>query len=119
MDPIGFAFENFDAIGRWRDLDGKFSIDPAGELPTGESFNGPADLLGILQGKETFLRSLTEKTLTYALGRGLEYYDQCAVDKIVDRLKLGGYRYSVLIEGILLSEPFLTTETKAGALANE
>ena len=119
MDPIGFAFENFDAIGRWRDLDGKFSIDPAGELPTGESFNGPADLLGILQGKETFLRSLTEKTLTYALGRGLEYYDQCAVDKIVDRLKLGEYRYSVLIEGILLSEPFLTTETKAGALANE
>src|SRR5207249_7466390 len=80
MDAIGFAFENFDAIGAWRDKDGKFDIDPAGTLPSGESFKNPADLRTMLvkTKRNEFERCLAEKLLTYALGRGLEYYDSCA-----------------------------------------
>ncbi|MEW6161657.1 MAG: DUF1592 domain-containing protein, partial [Verrucomicrobiota bacterium] len=82
MDPIGFGFENFDAVGVWRELDGGAPIDPAGQLVSGERFQGPAELRKILlQAKrDEFVRSLSEKMLTYALGRGLEYYDKCAVD---------------------------------------
>src|SRR5207253_3837822 len=72
MDPIGFAFENFDAIGAYRERDGQSPIDPSGELPDGQKFDGPAGLKSILKGKkELFARSLAEKMLTYALGRGL------------------------------------------------
>jgi hypothetical protein len=108
MDPIGFAFENYDAIGRWRDKDGKFDIDPAGVLPDGKQFNGPAELKKILKNKkDLFARSLSEKILTYALGRGLEYYDRCAVDKIVTALDKKDYRFSVLLAEVVNSEPFL------------
>jgi mono/diheme cytochrome c family protein len=108
MDPIGFAFENYDAIGRWRDKDGKFDIDPAGVLPDGKTFRGPAELKIILKGKkDLFARSLSEKVLTYALGRGLEYYDKCAVDKIVAALDKNDYRFSVLLTEVVKSEPFL------------
>ncbi|HEY7156316.1 MAG TPA: DUF1592 domain-containing protein, partial [Gemmataceae bacterium] len=93
MDPIGFAFENYDAIGVWRDKDGQADIDPSGTLPGGQSFKGPAELKNILKGKkELFARCLAEKMLTYALGRGLEYYDRCAVDKILDALGKNDYR---------------------------
>ena len=82
MDPLGFAFENYDAIGTFRTKDGKFPIDPSGTLPDGKSFKGPAELKAILKGKkDLFARCLTEKMLTYALGRGLEYYDRPAVDR--------------------------------------
>src|SRR5206468_13084125 len=78
MDPIGFAFENYDAVGAWRDKDGEFPIDPSGDLPGGQTFQGPAELKALLRGKkDQFRRCLTEKVLTYALGRGLEYYDRC------------------------------------------
>jgi mono/diheme cytochrome c family protein len=108
MDPIGFAFENYDAIGRWRDKDGKFDIDPAGVLPDGKTFRGPAELKIIVKGKkDLFARSLSEKVLTYALGRGLEYYDKCAVDKIVAALDKNDYRFSVLLTEVVKSEPFL------------
>jgi hypothetical protein len=107
MDPIGFAFENYDAIGAWRDKDGKFPIDPAGVLPDGKAFNGPAELKEILRGKkELFARALSEKLLTYALGRGLEYYDKCAVDKIVAALDKNEYRFSTLMAEVIKSEPF-------------
>ncbi len=97
MDPIGFAFENYDAIGAWRDKDGGFTIDPSGVLPDGQSFQGPAELKAFLRGKkDLFSRCLTEKMLTYALGRGLEYYDRCAVDKIVKALAGDDYRFSTL-----------------------
>ena len=87
MDPIGFAFENYDAVGAWRDKDGGFAVDPSGVLPGGQSFQGPAELKAILRGKkDLFSRCLTEKVLTYALGRGLEYYDRCAVDEILEAL---------------------------------
>ncbi len=107
MDPIGFAFENFDAIGRWREKDGKFPIDPSGVLPDGKTFQGPDGLKAILKGKkEVFSRCLTEKVLTYALGRGLEHYDQCAVDKVLRALDKNDYRFSILLLEAVKSEPF-------------
>lgn len=107
MDPIGFAFENFDAIGAWRDKEGKFDIDPSGILPGGRTFQGPADLKLILkEKKEMFGRCLAEKMLTYALGRGVEYYDKCALDKIVAALEKNDYRFSTLLLEVVQSEPF-------------
>ncbi len=76
MDPLGFGLENFDAVGAWRTMDGKFKIDSSGTLPDGEEFEGPVELRAILKGeREAFARTLTAKLLTYALGRGLERYD--------------------------------------------
>ena len=107
MDPLGFAFENFDAIGRFREKDGEFVIDPAGELPTGEKFSGPTELKEVLKTRQNlFARCITEKLLTYALGRGLEYYDRPAVDRITTALAQNGYRFSTLIVEIVKSEPF-------------
>lgn len=106
MDPLGFALENFDAVGKWRDLDGKAPIDASGTLPTGESFNGPDELKSMLKNRESFVRTLTEKMLTYALGRGLEYYDRCAVDQILEHLKANDHKFSALIAGIVTSDPF-------------
>ena len=107
MDSMGFALENFDPLGRWRDKDGEFPIDPAGALPGGETFAGPAELKTVLLTKrELFARCLTEKMLTYALGRGLEYYDRPAVNRIVDSLVKQEFRFSALVEGIVTSEPF-------------
>ena len=108
MDPIGFGLENFNGIGRWRDREGEFAIDPAGRLVTGETFTGPDDLKTILikRKREDFVHCLTEKMLTYALGRGLEYYDKCAVDQVTKRLAKGRYRFSTLILEIVKSTPF-------------
>ena len=107
MDPLGFAFENFDAIGAWRSLDGKFPIDASGKLPTGQTFNGADELKAILKSQSTFIRSLAEKMLTFALGRGLEYYDKCAVDDICKALVKNDCKFSSLITEIVKSEPFL------------
>jgi mono/diheme cytochrome c family protein len=109
MDPIGFGFENFDAIGRWRDLDGGAPVDPAGQLAGGEAFQGPADLTRLLRTsrQEAFVRCLTEKMLTYALGRGLEYYDEAAISDIATIAARSGYRFSALVKAIAQSRPFL------------
>ncbi|MGY8691161.1 MAG: DUF1592 domain-containing protein, partial [Verrucomicrobiales bacterium] len=107
MDPIGFALENYDAIGRWRDSDGGFPIDPAGELTGGIKVEGPEDLKKALVEKDDFLEALSEKVLTYALGRGTEYYDKCAIDLIVEQLKANEFRFSSMIDAIVTSEPFL------------
>ena len=107
MDVLGFGFENFDATGRWRDKDGEHAIDPSGELPGGDSFAGPTELVTILKNRrEDFARCLSEKMLTYALGRGLEYYDRCATDAILQRLSTNNYRFSELVLGIVTSKPF-------------
>ncbi|HYG74565.1 MAG TPA: DUF1592 domain-containing protein [Planctomycetota bacterium] len=107
MDPIGFAFENFDAIGAYRWKDGKADIDPSGVLPNGRAFKGYADLKGILkERKEQFARCITEKMLTYALGRGLEPYDIRTVDRIVAALAQNEYKFSTLPIEIVKSEPF-------------
>jgi hypothetical protein len=107
MDPLGFGFENYDAVGAWRMKDGKFDIDPAGELPDGKSFNGPKELRIILKGREKeFRKCLADRLLTYALGRGLEPYDKCAVDQIADNLAKNEYRFSSLVINIVNSAPF-------------
>jgi hypothetical protein len=107
MDPLGFAFENYDAIGAWRTRDGKFPIDPSGVLPNGKSFRRPADLKAILRTeKDAFAESVAEKMLTYALGRGLEAYDKPAVQSISRGLAAGDYRFSRLVVEIARSLPF-------------
>ena len=106
MDPIGFAFENFDAVGAWRDLDGAFPIDASGELPDGRRFNGHKELIAILKTEETFPRTVVEKMLTFALGRGLEYYDKCATDEILAAAKKADFRFSALVVAIVMSDPF-------------
>ena len=108
MDPIGMGLENFDAIGRWRDKEGEKSVDSTGELPSGEKFSGPIELIGIIrQRQEQFHRAFAERLLTYALGRGLEYYDKCAVDQALVLMKQRGNRFSALVEGIVTSDPFM------------
>jgi hypothetical protein len=107
MDPIGFAFENYDAVGAWRDKDGAFAVDASGVLPNGQNFTGPGELKSILKEKrDLFGRCLSEKLLTYALGRGLEYYDKCAVDTILKVLAQNHYRFSTLLDEVIASEPF-------------
>lgn len=108
MDPLGFGFENFDAIGLWREKDGQFPIDSTGQLVSGEKFNGPAELKQILLStrKEEFLRTLTDRMLTYALGRGLEYYDKCAIDAVLAGLVRDDYKFHTLIAEIVKSVPF-------------
>ncbi len=107
MDPLGFAFENYDAIGAFRTKDGEFPIETAGVLPDGKSFQGPAELKSILMEKRSqFTRCLTEKLLTYALGRGLEYYDRRPVMQIQDALSKNDYKFSVLVSEIVKSDPF-------------
>jgi hypothetical protein len=108
LDPLGFGMENYDGIGAWRDKEAGVQIDSSGTLPTGESFRGPSDLKAILKDRRhEFARCLTEKMLTYALGRGLEAADRCAVDRIVKDLEAHKFRASVLVQGIVSSEPFL------------
>ncbi len=107
MDPLGFGLENFDAIGRYREQERGKPLDTTGVLPTGEKFSGPLELIQILRGRERqFARALSEKMLTYAIGRGLEYYDSCAVDRIVDALAEDDYKFSTLVIEIVRSEPF-------------
>jgi PAS domain-containing protein len=107
MDPIGFAFENFDAVGAFRQKEGEFTIDPSGTLPDGRSFKGPAELRTILKEKKVqFARCLTEKMMTYALGRGIEYYDRRAVDKVCAALAKDDYRFSRLVIEIVQGDPF-------------
>jgi hypothetical protein len=107
MDPLGFALENFDGVGAWRTKDGKFDIDASGVLPSGESIQGPAGLRAALRKKQdAFRRCLVEKMLTYALGRGLEYYDKCAVDEICKAVQENQDKFSVLILEIVKSDPF-------------
>lgn len=107
MDPLGFGLENFDAIGAWRTMDGKFPIDASGLLPDGRTFKGPRELRMILKAdRNAFAEGLTEKLLTYALGRGLERYDKPTVKEIVKRLSADNYRFSSLVFGIVESLPF-------------
>ncbi|MBC8350561.1 MAG: DUF1592 domain-containing protein [Planctomycetes bacterium] len=115
MDALGFALENFDAVGAWRLFDGKHPVDASGQLPDGGSFNGPAELATYLRGnmQDKFVHCMAEKLLTYALGRGLEFYDQCAVDKILVELSQNEYRFSSLVLGVVRSEPFQHQGAKA------
>jgi hypothetical protein len=107
MDPLGFGLENYDAIGRWRTSDGNFPVDSAGVLPDGTKFSGSEELRAVLAAKKAqFTRALTEKILTYALGRGLEDYDRPAVERIAESVERNGYRFSQLIDSTVESVPF-------------
>ena len=107
MDPLGFAFEHFDAVGRWREKDGRFEVDASGELPDGRTFAGAVELTAILESKgEQFAAHLTRQLMTYALGRGLEWYDRCAVDAVVAAAETDDLRFRSLVRGIVLSDPF-------------
>jgi Protein of unknown function (DUF1585)/Protein of unknown function (DUF1588) len=107
LDPLGFGLENFDAIGAWRSQDSGGPVDSSGTLPSGESFRGPKELKTILKAHTAeFSRCLTEKMLTYAIGRGLEEYDRCAVEDIVKNLERNKYRFSALVLFIVKSDPF-------------
>ena len=108
IDPVGFALENFDAVGRWRDQEGDSGpIDASGGLPGAGELSGVAGLeQGLLRRPELFAGALTEKLLTFALGRGVEYYDAPAVRRILREARPDDYRFSSLILGIVKSVPF-------------
>ena len=107
MDPLGFALENFNAIGGWRTTDARSPIDASGVLPNGAEFEGPSGLRTLLvDNAEQFVRTLTEKLLAYALGRGVEYYDYPAVRKITRDAAATDYRWSSIVLGIVESTPF-------------
>ena len=107
MDPIGFSLENFDLIGAWREFDGKTPIDASGELVDGTRLEGPVDLRhALLDRSDSFVTTLAEKLLTYAMGRVVEYYDQPAVRGIVRDAAAQDYRFSSLVLGVVKSAPF-------------
>ncbi len=108
LDPIGFGLENFDAIGRWRDVEeGGGAIDATGELPGGKRFSSPKELKAIIAARQSDLaRNLTEKLLAYALCRPLEGYDEIVVDRLMDTIAKDGYRMQSLITEIVTSYPF-------------
>jgi hypothetical protein len=109
IDPTGFALENFDAIGRWRDVDVSFNeIDASGVLPDGRSFDGVAEMRARLtENPEQFVTTVTEKLMTYAFGRGLDYYDMPTLRRIVRESSENDYRMQTVILGIVMSDPFL------------
>lgn len=107
IDPVGFGLENFDAIGRWREEDNGTKVDSTGKLPGGEEFSNPQELKqAVLRQKEKFVTLLTEKMLSYALGRGLVPSDYCAVEEITQRLAAHDYQSHQLVLGIVESVPF-------------
>jgi hypothetical protein len=107
MDPLGFALENFDALGKWRNASDGAPVDASATLSDGTQFRGLPGLRNLLSNrKEDFVRTLTEKLLAYAAGRGIEYYDYPAVRKILRDAEASDYRWSALILGITKSPPF-------------
>lgn len=109
MDTLGFALENYDGTGKWRTKDGGFDIDPSGTLPSGKSFRTPIELKAALAADlAEFSQNLTEKMLTYALGRGLERYDRRTVAGIRERVAADGYKFQTLIFEVVKSMPFQT-----------
>lgn len=118
MDPLGFAFENFDAVGRWRTTSADAPVDASGVLPDGTKFDGARGLLdAIMKRPEQFATTFTERLLTYALGRGLEHYDAPAVRAIVRQATADRYRMATLVAGIVKSVPFQMRARGAGASA--
>jgi hypothetical protein len=108
MDPAGLSMEHFDAIGRWRArTEAGTAVDASGGLPDGSTFDGMDGLRrALLNRPELFVSTLTEKLLTYALGRGLEYYDAPTVRAIAKDTRSNDYRFSSLVLGIVTSSPF-------------
>jgi len=113
LDPPGFALENYDAVGRWRTAESGVPVDASGNLPGGQAFSGPGGLRqALLSRPEIFVGTLTEKLLTYALGRGLETYDAPAVRSVVHGSGTQDYRFSALVIGVVNSTPFQMRRTQ-------
>ena len=107
LDPLGFALENFDAVGAWRTEDGGAPVDASGTLPDGALVDGPAGLRRVLRERRVeFVETLAAKLLTYAIGRGLEWYDRPAVREIRRRTETGDHRFSALVAAVVDSVPF-------------
>jgi hypothetical protein len=119
MDPIGFALENFDWMGRWRETESNGKpLDTTGSLSSGDSFHGPVELRqALLNHKDEFLRNLAGKVFGYALGRGLQDGDSCTVQRLVDTVAKDGYRARTLVREIVLSVPFRNSQ--AGVVVSE
>jgi hypothetical protein len=119
MDPIGLAFENFNALGMWRETERKQPIIAPGQLITGEKFNSVSELKKILATvhREDFYRTLSTKMLTYATGRGPEYYDVESIDQIVRRLDQNDGKFSAMLMGVIESAPFQKMRTSATVTA--
>ncbi|QDV55255.1 DUF1592 domain-containing protein [Rosistilla oblonga] len=107
MDPLGFGLENFDALGRWRESENGFTIDAGGKLPSGESFTGPSELKKVvLKRSHDFEKHFVKKLLGFALGRGLNKFDQCVIEDCMKALKEQDHRAAAIIETIVVSYPF-------------
>ena len=116
MDPLGFALENYDAIGKWRTQDGTFKVDSSGVLPSGKSFSNPAEMREILGDMRPELTSaLTEKLLVYSLGRGLQRYDRPTVRAISKNVADSGYGFQTLVREVIRSLPFQSRRAEATA----
>ena len=120
MDPIGFGLENFNAIGAWRDREGDAPVDAAGTLASGDKFANAVELGTLLAEKRRweYTHSMAERMLTYALGRGTEYYDRPVLDKIADRLEQGGDKFSALVLAVVDSFPFQNRRADAPAVVS-
>jgi hypothetical protein len=114
MDPLGFALDHFDAVGKWRTVDSGTPVDASGTLPDGSTFSGLDGLRTLLHARrEQFVSTVSEKLLAYALGRGLEHYDLPAVRKVVREATPQEYRWSAIILGIVKSVPFQMRRTES------
>jgi hypothetical protein len=121
IDPVGFSLENFDAVGQWRELEVEDRpVDSTGALPGDQQFRGVDGLeQALMRRPELFVTALTENLLTFALGRGMEYYDAPAVRKIVRDAEKDGYRFSSIIRGIVRSAPFQMRRAETAPLARQ
>ena len=120
MDPLGFALENFDVDGTWRDLDRESGrpIDASGRLPDGSSISGPEELReALLARPEQFVQTFVEKLLAYSLGRSTEWYDMPAVRQVVGRSAADDYRFAAIVLAIVQSAPFMTRDVGEGEAA--
>ena len=107
MDPIGFSLENYDAVGRWREFEGVLDVDSAGTFPDGSKIDSIDDLENaIMKRPQMFVRTLTEKLMTFALGRTIEPFDGPAIRSIEQSAAKDNYRFSSIVKGIVLSDPF-------------
>jgi hypothetical protein len=115
MDPLGFSLENFDTIGSYRTMDRftRTAIDTSGKLVDGTAVNGPSDLRkALLAHPEQFVQTMTEKMMTYALGRGIEYYDMPTIRKIVRTTKASNYKFSSIVMGVVNSPAFQSSSVE-------
>ncbi|MEI7986080.1 MAG: DUF1592 domain-containing protein [Armatimonadota bacterium] len=107
MDALGFGFENYDSVGKWRTKDDNMAIDSSAVLPDGSKFSGPTQLKAVLMNnKKEFAYSFAEKLMTFALGRGVDINDKCFIDDVVKKAEANGYKFSAVVQGIASSEPF-------------